>query len=274
MCLRYSLRGCMSFTLMPVDMAAFRLVPEPCCCLCCRSAVSDACVEAGSLNAYSVHLSSGLCPARGSQTITFRGVPCGPGNSLVQWEALSAPACGAELSRATLDPKQQADWVGQCGVPPMQISGLPTKICSPATTTQAGRRHRARHTVAPPHQDLSATEYSSGPEVMAVVEQALARKNLATGESTTNWGMSRIGALAGQSGSCCWPLSASGLSFSWGHLSTLQHSPAQSLSAHPNLARHLYDACRFLSRPVLSLLSRLLTTAHTQHTTTHRRQGD
>lgn len=201
-CRTSSLSGCISFTpSCQFGMAASRAGPDPCCCrlLCCCSAVSDACVEAGSLSAYSVHLSNGLCPVRGSQTITFRGVPCGPGNSLVQWEALSAPACGAELSRTALDPKQQADWVGQCGVPPMQISGLPTTICGPATPMQAGRRHRARHTVAPPHQVLAATEDgSSAPEVMAVVEQALARKNLATGESTTNWGMSRIGALAGQ----------------------------------------------------------------------------
>jgi hypothetical protein len=86
----------------------------------------------------------------------------------------------------------------------MQISGLPTKICGTASTMQAGggsRRHRARHTVAPPHQVLSGPEeQEGGPEALAVVEQALARKNLATGESTTNWGMSRIGALAGQ---CC-----------------------------------------------------------------------
>lgn len=159
-------------------------------------AVSDACVEAGSLNAYSVHLSSGLCPARGSQTITLKGTPCGPSNSLVQWEALSAPACGTVLSRATLDPKQQADWVGQCGVPPMQISGLPTKICGSAATMGAhARRHRVR-TVAPPLKDTMSMP-EDAPDASAVIARAINRANLAKGESTTNWGMARIGALSG-----------------------------------------------------------------------------
>jgi len=152
--------------------------------------VSDACVEAGSLSAYSVQLSTGLCAARGAQTVTFKGVPCGPGNSLVQWEALSAPACGASLSRATLDIKQQADWVGQCGVPPMQISGLPTKVCGTASTMQR-RVRRARAVVSPP-QMTGPVDAPEGASAAA----ALGRINLAKGEGTTNWGMARIGALA------------------------------------------------------------------------------
>lgn len=148
-------------------------------------------MEAGSLSAYTVQLNTPLCPTRGAQTVTFKGVPCGPGNSLVQWEAMSAPACGAVLSRATLDVKQQADWVGQCGVPPMQISGLPTKICGSAATMQR-RVRRTRAVVAPPQM----TTPVDAPEGLATAT-SLGRTNLAKGESTQNWGMARIGALAG-----------------------------------------------------------------------------
>jgi hypothetical protein len=160
----------------------------------CAASVSDACVEAGSLAAYSVQLSTGLCPARGSQTVVFRGVPCGPSNSLVQWEALSAPACGANLARASLDPKQQADWVGQCGVPPMQISGLPTKICGSASTMSGDQRpRRVRSVVAPPHMPSGDSA-----DVAAVTPMSLGRANLAKGESSTTWGMARIGAREGE----------------------------------------------------------------------------
>jgi hypothetical protein len=157
-------------------------------------AVSDACVEVGSLPSYSIELSSGLCPARGSHSVTFKGTPCGPGNSLVQWQAMSAPACGTTLARESLDPKQQADWVGQCGVPPMQISGLPTKICAPAELQQLSRRaRRSRHTVAPPLQPWVTREAEKLIEPVPST-QSLGRATLAKGESTTNWGMTRIGA--------------------------------------------------------------------------------
>lgn len=162
---------------------------------CLQPTVSDACVEAGSLAAYSVQLSTGLCPTRGAETVIFRGVPCGPASSLVQWEALSAPACGANLARATLDPKQQADWVGQCGVPPMQISGLPTKICGSASTMATGQRpRRIRSVVAPPHLPMPA----DGADASAVHPLSLARTDMAKGESSTNWGMGRIGARDGE----------------------------------------------------------------------------
>jgi hypothetical protein len=159
--------------------------------------VSDACVEAGSLAAYSVQLSTGLCPVSGSQAVVYRGVPCGPSNSLVQWEALSAPACGATLARATLDPKQQADWVGQCGVPPMQISGLPTKICGSASTMSGGHRpRRVRSVVGPSTMNGPA----DSADIAAVTPMSLGRTNLAKGESSTTWGMARIGARAGAPG--------------------------------------------------------------------------
>mgnify|MGYP001807675721 CR=1 FL=1 len=107
---------------------------------------------------------------------------------------MSAPACGTTLARESLDPKQQADWVGQCGVPPMQISGLPTKICAPAELQQLSRRaRRSRHTVAPPLQPW-VTREAEKPVEPVPSTQSLGRATLAKGESTTNWGMTRIGA--------------------------------------------------------------------------------
>jgi hypothetical protein len=80
----------------------------------------------------------------------------------------------------------------------MQISGLPTKICGSAATMGAhSRRHRVR-TVAPPLRDAMSTP-EDAPDASAVIAQALSRANLAKGESTTNWGMARIGALSGTS---------------------------------------------------------------------------
>jgi hypothetical protein len=144
-------------------------------------------VEAGSLAVYSVQLSDSLCPAAagGHSTVSFSGVPCGPDNSLIQWQAMNAGACGASLARDTLDAKQQADWVGQCGVPPMQISGLPTRICTAAMRT----RQPTQRPAAPVAGEGST---SDTPSVLG-----LGRIALAKGESTANWGMGRIGALAG-----------------------------------------------------------------------------
>lgn len=173
------------------DDAMMLTFAHTCCCPCC-CAVPDVCAEAASLPAYSVQLSSSLCPSTPQgATLSLSGVPCGPANSLIQWDLLNLAACGATISRAALDPKQQADWVGQCGVPPMQISGLPTRICSPSASTAATRRRTVRRFPQPNTGDSAPAFSPEGPSIMG-----LGRVPLLKGESTANWGMGRIGALA------------------------------------------------------------------------------
>jgi hypothetical protein len=58
-------------------------------------------------------------------------VPCGPNNALIQWNKLTPGSqCQAvDRTSTAADLKRQADWLGQCGVPPHHIQGMPTSIC-------------------------------------------------------------------------------------------------------------------------------------------------
>lgn len=92
-------------------------------------------------------------------------------------------------SRTSLDAKQQVDWVGQCGVPPFLITGLPTRVCNrlPGSSTPP----------PPPGGDNGGSGGGGGKPTDPITPGgSLPEEALAAGESTQNWGLARIGSLS------------------------------------------------------------------------------
>ncbi|KAF6256959.1 peptidase S8/S53 domain-containing protein [Scenedesmus sp. NREL 46B-D3] len=156
----------------------------------CQEGSDASCVDASRVASYTVQTSQPLCSDARSTRVTFQGVPCGPNNALVQWNTMSPVGCSS-YARARLDVKQQADWLGQCGVPPFQITGMPTRIC--------GRVPGGGSTPTPPPANPPAANPppANPPPANPPGDSTgkLPTTPLMSGESTANWGMATIGAL-------------------------------------------------------------------------------
>lgn len=152
----------------------------------CTEAADSPCAEASSLASYRVDLSRALC-STGSPKATFTGVPCGPAGALIQWNNLSPAGC-LPVDRSTADPKSIADWIGQCGVPPQQITGLPTRVCG--RTPPGGGSDRDEPTSPPADGGNSGGSADPSPPPPSARVPKTAVKS---GESA-NWGVGRVGA--------------------------------------------------------------------------------
>lgn len=154
------------------------------------AAADTMCVDAGSVPSYTVQTSRALCSAPSSTRVTFNGVPCGPNNALVQWNTMAPTGC-TSYTRSTLDVKQQADWLGQCGVPPFQIMGMPTRVCG----RFPGGSNPQPPANPPPANPPPANPPPANPPGGGTGK--LPSTPLMSGESTGNWGMATVGALDG-----------------------------------------------------------------------------
>lgn len=148
-------------------------------------------MQASNVGNYVVQTSNPICSDSRSNRVTWQGVPCGPGNALIQWNAMSPTGCTA-YSRSSLNQKMQSDWLGKCGVPPLLISGMPTRICgrvppggSPGTPTNPPASPPPAPTPTPPSGGVA------GPLPAAA---------LRSGERLDNWGMAKVGAYDSSKG--------------------------------------------------------------------------
>ncbi len=99
------------------------------------------------------------------------------------------------VRRDTLDAKQAADWLGQCGVPPFQLSGLPTRVCGrlPGGGSPPGLPPPPPPPPTPPPSGPSPPPGPAPPPPPG--SGRLPRVQLASGETRNNWGLARVGAL-------------------------------------------------------------------------------
>jgi hypothetical protein len=149
------------------------------------AAADSPCAEASAVSNYRVDLSRALC-STGSPKATFKGVPCGPNGALIQWNHM-APAGCLTVDRSTADPKSIADWIGQCGVPPQQITGLPTRVCG--RVPGGSERPAQEDPETPPNGDGDNGSTNPTPPPVAKIP----RMAIKSGESA-NWGVGRVGA--------------------------------------------------------------------------------
>jgi hypothetical protein len=90
------------------------------------------------------------------------------------------------VDRSTADPKSIADWIGQCGVPPQQITGIPTRVCG---RVPGGSEQPAQEDPESP-PDNSGDNGSNRPTPPTA---KIPRTTIKSGESA-NWGVGRVGA--------------------------------------------------------------------------------
>ncbi|KAF8072366.1 hypothetical protein HT031_000025 [Scenedesmus sp. PABB004] len=171
----------------------------------CGEDAGTACVDLGALDKYEVTLTAAACEG-GGKAATYRGAPCGPRGALVQWDSLSAAGCHA-VHRAAVDAKSQSDWIGECGVPPLQVAGVPTRVCG-----RVPAEGDAPAAPAPPPPEASPAPPGDGggdggdgegdgegednaPPPLGDVTP-LPREALESGEKP-NWGVARVGASLG-----------------------------------------------------------------------------
>ena len=74
------------------------------------------------------------CGGASTRAAVFRGIRCGPGQRWVRWSSVTLPegGKGCRFSRSATDLRWNAQWLGQCGVPPQFSLGLPSRVCAEA----------------------------------------------------------------------------------------------------------------------------------------------
>lgn len=129
-----------------------------------------------------------MCSDPRSNQVLFQGVPCGPNNALTQWNVMSPTGCTA-YSRSSVNEKVASDWLGKCGVPPLLVTGMPTRICGrlPPGSAPAPPPPATNPPPRPPSTPAPNPPPSGSPG-------RLPSAPLAGGERLDNWGMSKIGA--------------------------------------------------------------------------------
>eukprot|EP00775_Hariotina_reticulata_P000575 gene575-854_t len=150
------------------------------------------CVEEATLPQTVFRLTASLC---GSTSVRYEGVSCGPNNALIQWNKLKPGSRCQAVDRAATarDLKKQADWLGQCGVPPYQIKGIPTRVCGRVPTE--GSNGTTPPPNPPPGGGNGTTPPPNPPPAPSNGSAQLPIVPVLPGEAsaTTLWGMSRIG---------------------------------------------------------------------------------
>eukprot|EP00775_Hariotina_reticulata_P007715 gene7715-7914_t len=137
----------------------------------CLEVKGTPCIPASSISSYTIQLTNSYC---GSSRAVFTGSGCGPKSALIQWQSFVPGDSCSSVSRDDTpgDLKKQADWLGQCGVPPHQVQGVPTAVC----------------------ERLPVDDNSSS------FPPPLPAQALAFGESRSLWNMQRVGAYDSTTG--------------------------------------------------------------------------
>ena len=94
-----------------------------------------ACIPADATDEFRARLDSPVrCGGVATSEAVFRGVRCGPGLRWVRWSSITLPegARGCRFSRSSTDLRWNAQWLGQCGVPPQYNTAMPTRVCADA----------------------------------------------------------------------------------------------------------------------------------------------
>jgi hypothetical protein len=106
----------------------------------------------------------------------------------VQWQRFNPSGCTARSRSGMRNMQQQAEWLGQCGVPPYQAKGLPTRVCGAAVTPPSSPPSSSTPP-SPNPGDVAVPGPSPNPSSVVPV----GRTALQVGESVS-WGMGRVGA--------------------------------------------------------------------------------
>jgi hypothetical protein len=71
------------------------------------------------------------CGGVSTRAAAYRGMRCGPGLRWVRWSSVTLPEGGraCRFSRNNTDLRWNAQWLGQCGVPPQFAMALPARVC-------------------------------------------------------------------------------------------------------------------------------------------------
>jgi hypothetical protein len=146
-----------------------------------------ACLASSTLGSFSTTLNRKPCSqADSARSATYQGTACGPNKAFVQWQRLTPSGCSAKARSGMQNLRQQAEWLGQCGVPPYQAKGLPTRVCNVAASPPPP---------SPANPVASPSPRNSSPLPLPNPYTAvpLGRATLLETE-VPNWGMARIGA--------------------------------------------------------------------------------
>jgi len=87
------------------------------------------------------------CSGVSTAEAVYRGVRCGPGLRWVRWSSITLPEGGksCRFSRNSNDPRWNAQWLGQCGVPPQYNTGMPMRVCSVVNESGQQQRNETYH---------------------------------------------------------------------------------------------------------------------------------
>jgi hypothetical protein len=158
----------------------------PCTCLLSLRAAA-ACLASGTLGSFSTTLSRNPCSqADAARSATYQGTACGPNKAFVQWQHLTPSGCSTNARSGLQNVQQQAEWLGQCGVPPYPAKGLPTRVCGAVAAPPPASTPNPVASPSPqnPSPSPSQNPYTAVP---------LGRATLLETE-IPNWGMGRVGA--------------------------------------------------------------------------------
>ncbi|KAI8472286.1 MAG: hypothetical protein J3K34DRAFT_457915, partial [Monoraphidium minutum] len=97
------------------------------------SGAAPACLPADGVFEWGAALDAPVkCGGVSTSGATYRGMRCGPGMRYVRWSSVTLPDGGrsCRFSRNSSDLRWNAQWLGQCGVPPQFNMALPARVCA------------------------------------------------------------------------------------------------------------------------------------------------
>lgn len=162
----------------------------------CKESAASACLASASLSSVPTTLSKKSCSqAEPQRAATYQGSPCGPNSAFIQWQRLTPAGCSARTRSGMRNMQQQAQWLGQCGVPPYQAKTLPTRVCGTAAAPLPPPASPVNPAASP-----SPNPSTPSPSPRPYSAVPLGRVKL-QGSEAPSWGMARVGAYESSSNS-------------------------------------------------------------------------